>query len=140
MRGSVAWENESVNAEIALFWDRLKDRSGRFPPEAFCFVQEGLRFTVERLHGEKDPTVEGGRHVSGQELCLGLRDYALDQFGFLARTVLASWGVRRTEDFGHIVFAMVSADLMRKTDEDSLDDFQGVYDFDEAFAAEVESV
>lgn len=126
-----------MNAEIALLWDKLKGRAGRFPPEAFCFVQEGLRHTVERLHGEHEDEPEGSRHVSGQELCLGLRDFAIRQYGLLARTVLESWGIRRTEDFGRIVFAMVEAELMKKTDDDSLDDFQEVFEFDEAFSNEL---
>jgi uncharacterized repeat protein (TIGR04138 family) len=127
-----------VNAEIALFWDKLKSKAGRFPPEAFCFVQEGLRFTVDKLYEPQDAESEGGRHVSGQELCLGLRDFAIQQYGLLARTVLGSWGVNRTEDFGKLVFIMVQAELMKKTDEDSIEDFQGVYDFDEVFAQELE--
>lgn len=127
-----------MNGEIAYFWDTLKVHAGRFPPEAFCFVQEGLRHTVDTIHADKEPDAEGGRHVTGQELCLGLRDYAIEQYGFLARTVLATWNIQRTEDFGRVVFAMVEAGLMRKTAEDSLEDFQGVFDFDEAFAEAVE--
>lgn len=127
-----------MNAEIALFWDKLKGKAGRFPPEAFCFVQEGLRFTVDKLFENKDIETEAGRHVSGQELCLGLRDYAIQQYGLLARAVLASWGVTRTEDFGKLVFIMVEAELMKKTDEDSIEDFQGVFDFDEVFSLELE--
>jgi uncharacterized repeat protein (TIGR04138 family) len=73
------------------------------------------------------------RHISGQQLCLGLRDYAILQYGRLARTVLSSWGVRRTEDFGRIVFAMVEAGWMRKQDDDTIEDFENVFDFDEAF-------
>jgi uncharacterized repeat protein (TIGR04138 family) len=75
----------------------------------------------------------GKRHITGQQLCLGLRDYALLQYGRLARTVLSSWGVRRTEDFGRIVFAMVEAGWMRKQDDDTIEDFENVFDFDEAF-------
>lgn len=65
---------------------------------------------------------------------MGLRDYAIRQYGLLARTVLTHWNVRRTEDFGRIVFAMVQAGELRKSDDDSPGDFREVYDFDEAFA------
>lgn len=75
----------------------------------------------------------GGTHVSGQELCLGLRALAVEKYGLLARTVLHGWGVRSTEDFGKIVYAMVDAGLLRTSEDDSMEDFQGVYDFDEAF-------
>ena len=76
------------------------------------------------------------RHVSGQQLCLGLRDYAIKRYGMMAPAVLRSWNLRRTDDFGRIVFAMIEHGLMSKTAEDTLEDFQAVYDFDEAFARE----
>jgi len=69
--------------------------------------------------------------VSGQQLCLGLRDFAIKQYGLLAKTLLSRWNIKSTEDFGHIVYAMVDAGLMRKNDDDSLDDFRGVFDFDD---------
>lgn len=74
-----------------------------------------------------------GNHVSGQQLCLGLRSLAVEKYGLLARTVLNGWGVKSTEDFGKIVYAMVDAGLLRTSENDSMDDFRGVYEFDEAF-------
>ncbi|MEL7089230.1 MAG: Minf_1886 family protein, partial [Planctomycetota bacterium] len=73
------------------------------------------------------------RHVTGRILCEGLRDFALQQYGLLAGTVLRRWRVTRCEDFGRIVFAMVEAGMMHKTDEDSLEDFEGLFSFREAF-------
>jgi uncharacterized repeat protein (TIGR04138 family) len=76
------------------------------------------------------------RHVTGQQLCLGLRDYAIKRYGMMAPAVLRAWNLRRTDDFGRIVFAMIEHGLMSKTAEDTLDDFRAVYDFEEAFAQE----
>lgn len=121
-----------------LVWDRVRSRASGFPPEAFVFVQEGLRHTVEQLHGGDAADDDSSRHVSGQQLCMGLRDYAIKQFGLLARTVLNSWNIRRTEDFGRLVFILVESGIMRKSEEDSLDDFSGVYDFDETFGPELQ--
>jgi uncharacterized repeat protein (TIGR04138 family) len=105
-----------------------------FPPEAYQFVREGLAHTVQRQHGQPESLIEDdSRHVSGQQLCMGIRDYAIEQYGKLAGTVLRHWGLRKTDDFGRIVFAMVDAGLMRTTDEDRLEDFENVFDFDEAF-------
>ena len=73
------------------------------------------------------------RHVSGRELCWGLRDYALKRWGILARVVLESWNIKGTDDFGRIVFGFIDFDMMRSQDGDSLDDFKEVYDFIEAF-------
>jgi uncharacterized repeat protein (TIGR04138 family) len=128
-------------------------RETKYPLDAFHFVQRGLDFTVRRIHGEPpapppgaaaskgkgDPEVEvGNRHVSGHALCHGLRDFAIQEYGLLARTVLRRWHINCCEDFGKIVFAMVDANLMRKTDEDSIRDFVDVFDFNEAFAPGVQ--
>ena len=108
-------------------------REAPFSHEAFQFVREGLAHTVQSFHGDGATTTD--RHVSGPQLCIGLRDYAINTYGMLAKTVLSRWGIRATGDFGRIVFAMIDAGLMRKSDEDTLEDFQNVYDFEEAFAA-----
>ena len=52
----------------------------------------------------------------------------------LAPAVLQHWHIHRTEDFGRIVYAMIEGEALSKTPEDSIEDFAGVYDFDEAFS------
>jgi uncharacterized repeat protein (TIGR04138 family) len=105
---------------------------GVYSLDAFKFVQEGLSFAVQRVHGEgSDP--ETGRHISGQELCEGLREYALARWGLLAGTVLKRWGITATMDFGRIVFVMIEHGMLQKTDHDTIDDFRNVYDFRTAF-------
>ncbi|MFN0134334.1 MAG: Minf_1886 family protein [Phycisphaerales bacterium] len=126
-------------SEIKVDWKKMREAAGPYPPEAFQFVREGLAHTVGMIHGEGIPETptgpaSGEHHVSGKQLCNGLRDYALGRYGMLARTVLARWGIRRTEDFGRIVFGMIEVGIMRRSAEDSFDDFRGVFDFDEAFA------
>lgn len=74
------------------------------------------------------------QHVTGKQLCLGLKDYAMHQYGMLARTVLTHWNVRRTEDFGRIVFAMVDSGELRTSEGDSLEDFRSVFNFEDVFA------
>ncbi len=108
------------------------DEVGLYPMEAFDFVQQGLSYTVQKLHGEmKDEKVS--RHVTGRDLCDGLREFALMNWGLLARTVLGRWNVRKTIDFGRIVFAIVDHHYMQKTENDTLDDFRDVFDFKAAF-------
>ena len=118
-------------------WKQIREKAGPYPPQAYQFVREGLAHTVKMIHGDhaEGEGSDESRHVSGQQLCLGLKDFATRQYGLLARTVLSSWGVRKTEDFGRIVFAMVEAGWMRKQDDDTLTDFQDVYEFDEAFGS-----
>jgi uncharacterized repeat protein (TIGR04138 family) len=96
-----------------------------YPRAAVEFVQEALH------HAHTRSGREG--HVSGAELLEAFRLLALDQFGPLARTVLAEWGIRTTDDVGNIVFQSVEAGEMGKTDEDTADDFRSVYDFAVAF-------
>ena len=106
----------SVNdQQTESIWEKIKASAGEYPIEAFGFIQDGLRHTVERLADQEDRDPSEGRHVSGQELCLGLRDYALDQYGLLAGTVLEGWRIRTTEDFGRLVFALVDAGVLRKS-------------------------
>ena len=114
--------------------EEIVEEVGLYPIEAYDFVQQGLGYTVNKIHGKvKDPKVS--RHVGGRELCDGLREFALMKWGMMARTVLARWNVRRTHDFGRIVFALVDNGWMQKTDEDSVEDFRDVFDFKTAFEA-----
>lgn len=112
------------------------ERVGMFPVEAFEFVQEGLTWTIERVHGvaaEDVPRTDGSRHITGQQLCEGLRDLAFERWGYLARTVLRAWGILRTEDFGRIVYALIDAGILARSEEDSQNDFADVFDFASAF-------
>jgi len=113
----------------------------KYPIDAFLFVQRGLDHTVKHIHGESksQPQGETGtRHVTGDQLCYGIRDYAIEQYGLLAKPVLKRWHINHCEDFGHIVFALVEAGLMHKTDENSIEDFVGVFDFDETFSSKMQ--
>lgn len=105
----------------------------RYHLNAYRFIYEALEFTQAALG--RDPASEDpvGRHVTGRELLEGVRGYAAQEFGPLAAVVFRSWGVERTEDFGEIVFNLVEAELMGKTDTDTRADFADGYDFDKAF-------
>ena len=113
------------------------EADGRWPVEAFRFLQEGLEFTVRRVHGESamdepiqtDAAAAKGdpRHVTGPDLCRGLRRLALDRWGRLSPLVLNAWGVFNTRDFGEMVFVLVDNGFLQKTDNDRVDDFAGVY-------------
>ncbi len=106
----------------------------RFDRKAYDFVRLGLDQTVKEIR-KKDPSrgEKGGRHVSGPELLEGLRTYALDQFGPLTKTVLNAWGLKKTRDFGDIVFNLIEYNVFSKTDNDKPEDFDTGFGFDEAF-------
>ena len=114
---------------MSEFYDLVEEicrQDKRYKPDAYEFVLGGLGFTQKKLK----KTV----HVSGAQLACGLRDYAINQYGALASRVLAYWGINQTQDFGNIVFNLIEKKLLSKTKEDSLLDFDAVYDFNEAFA------
>lgn len=117
-------------------WTEALIGAGPYPIEAYDFVRDGLSYTTQQLFDDDDCCGREDQHVSGQELCLGLRDFAIDRYGLLSLAVLNSWNVWRTEDFGRIVYAMIDAGLMTGSNDDSPEDFRGVYNFSEAFAYE----
>ncbi len=115
---------------------RTTTQQQTYHPNAYQFVFQALRHSQERLSRDRSDHNTG--HVSGRELLFGARDLALDQFGLMTLPVFAKWGIRGTEDFGKIVFELIEAGEMRKTDDDHLEDFVNVYDFRTTFADEYE--
>jgi uncharacterized repeat protein (TIGR04138 family) len=110
----------------------LAEKHGRHPCEAFEFVLEALPHT-QRMFGKEanageEITVE--HHVTGRELLEGICDLARREFGLLAPTVFRQWGTTRTDDFGEIVFALIDAGVLHKTDQDRKEDFRGLFDMD----------
>lgn len=102
----------------------------RYPREAYVFLRLALNYTIKSLN---KPTRGPARHITGQELLEGIRRYTLQEFGPISRTVLAAWGITRTEDFGNLVFNLVRHGLLGKTDQDKIEDFANGYSFQEAF-------
>jgi uncharacterized repeat protein (TIGR04138 family) len=102
----------------------------RYPRDAYVFLREALDYTQKHLAKAARGQL---RHVTGQELLAGIRAYALQQFGPMTLTVFAEWGVHSGRDFGEMVFNLVDAGLLGKTEQDSRADFEGGYDFDDAF-------
>jgi uncharacterized repeat protein (TIGR04138 family) len=118
---------------------QLLRRDQRYRLEAYQFVREGLDFAQRVLgmgvsrplrRGQKPPP---DSHLTGQELSEALRQFALEQFGFMAKWVLNSWGIYATSDFGELVYNMIAVNLMRKSEADRREDFNDVFDFDEVF-------
>ncbi len=109
-------------------------RDRRFDAGAYLFVREALMFTA-RQQKKKAGTVAAPIecHVTGQQLLDGVRLYALDQYGPMVPTVFAHWRIGSCEDIGTIVFNLIEAKEFGKTESDSMADFRGGFDFEEAF-------
>ncbi len=84
---------------------------------------------VDRIGGPE----QMNRHVTGKQLCVAVRDLALTRWGMMARGVLESWNITRTQDIGEIIFALVENDWLQKQPTDTREDFCDVYTFREAF-------
>ena len=113
------------NPNIEDLLEPILTHDSRYTAEAYFFIRDALDHTVRQL--------ETPRHISGQELLGGIRKYALGEYGPVTKRVLCEWGITECIDFGHLVFNLVNAGLLGKTDEDSIADFSGGYDFAEAF-------
>jgi uncharacterized repeat protein (TIGR04138 family) len=120
-----------VNEIITL----IRKEDPRFDRLAYTFVRDGLEFAVKELKKRDAARAKVSRHVTGRELAEGLRHYALEQFGPLAKTVLNAWGLQETIHFGDIVYNFIEYNVFSKTDSDRREDFADVYAFDEAFEA-----
>ena len=105
---------------------KIRAAESHYHELAYLFVLESIEFLQTRL-----PT---RRHVTGAELAHGCREYALMQYGLMARQVLDHWGIRRTDDFGRIVFTLVEVGLLMTQPTDREDDFRAIYDFDLVFS------
>jgi uncharacterized repeat protein (TIGR04138 family) len=105
--------------------DRIRLRERRYDERAYLFVLAGLEFCQQRLTER--------RHITGQELAEGCRDLALERFGVMSKLVLEHWGIRSTTDIGNIVFALVELGMLLSQPNDSIADFEGVFDFNQAF-------
>jgi uncharacterized repeat protein (TIGR04138 family) len=110
--------------------DKMVEQKPRYRRDAYLFLREALEFTQKTISKANKNQV---RHITGSELLNGIREYALALYGPMTITVLEEWGINSTEDFGHMVFLMVENNLLRKTEQDSLEDFKKGYSFDEAF-------
>lgn len=110
--------------------EQMLVKDARYHRDAYFFVKDALDHTQKVVNKSAQGRL---RHVSGQELLGGIREYALSQFGPMVLTVFEEWGIRSCEDFGEIVFNMVEHKLLAKTDQDSREDFKGGYDFEEVF-------
>ena len=105
--------------------EKIVDQYPRYKAEAYAFVMIVIDDIQESL--------EVRRHISGEVLLNGLKEYASSKYGPMAKEVLNSWGVYTTEDIGNIVFMMVKFGILDKTEEDSIEDFKEGFNFTTVF-------
>ena len=105
----------------------------RYDPRAYEFLFAALRRTQRNLgRAAAQGSTDERAHITGRELLEGIREFALEQFGLMSRTVFHCWSIHSTEDFGRMVFDRIERGEMSKTDGDQLSDFSDVFAFEEA--------
>ena len=113
---------------------QLLEQDQRYRLEAYRFVREALQYAQDVMQMPSEPEASGNRrHLTGQQLCEAIREFAREQYGYMAKLVFNSWGVHSTGDFGEIVYNLIRIKEMKKSKTDKRSDFDNVYDFDEAF-------
>lgn len=117
--------SDDVTLEQAF--QRIGQRDARYHERGYLFVLAALEYAQARLPAR--------RHLSGAELAWACRDFAWEQFGLLAPTVLGHWGIASTEDLGAIVFTLIDVGLLARQPSDKPEDFDAVYAFAEVFRA-----
>lgn len=109
----------------------IRKEDSRYARGAYYFLRQALDYSLKELHRKGE--LRDNHHLSGQQLLEGIRLYAIEQYGPMARSVLEHWGISHCRDFGNIVFNLVECRVLGKTDQDSPEDFDGGYDFQQAF-------
>lgn len=109
-------------------FQRIRALDGRYHERAYWFVLAALEYS------QRKAGVRG--HIAGGDLARACRDYALEQFGLVARTVLSHWGIENTADIGRIVYVLIDVGLLIRQPADRIEDFEGVFDFHKAFEGE----
>jgi uncharacterized repeat protein (TIGR04138 family) len=108
----------------------------RYAYEAYEFVCDAVSYTQEMLgrspREEDDPDAD--YHVSGEELVRGACELAVLEFGMMAPVVFRQWGIRKTDDLGNIVFNLIRAERLSKSDRDGPEDFHDLFDLNKALA------
>lgn len=135
-----------MHDEFSMF--DIIEKDPRYPIEAYHFVREALAYASDNMEldlqeferfsddGTDGPVVE--RHFTGQQLCESIRRYAINQFGYMAKVVLRTWNIHTTSSFGDLVYNMIDAEIMKKSEQDQRKDFDDVYEFDNVFQTELE--
>ncbi len=121
---------------------QLAREDARYACEAYEFVCDAVTYTQDQLgrggHTNPDEPIREEHHVSGAELVKGACALAVREFGMMAPLVFRQWGLEKTDDFGELVFKLIEADKLSKSDRDEVQDFQNLFDLHQALVEQFE--
>jgi uncharacterized repeat protein (TIGR04138 family) len=115
---------------------KICEEDKTFPPMAYCFVRDSVHKALDNIAKTKREigfNNEEPPDIKGADLCRFFRDTLITRFGPCAIDVLDTWNIKQTSDFGKIIYKLISVEILGKSENDSIEDFDDVYDFTEEF-------
>ncbi len=111
--------------------ERMVQKDAHFKKEAYYFLNEALSKAMQKAKTKSK--LSGPGHVNAASLSLAFQELALERYGGLSKYVLNHWGIHCSEDIGGLVYKLVEDGIWSKTEEDSIQDFKNLIDFDAVF-------
>lgn len=112
--------------------DAISSKQESYDSGAYYFLKDVLDFTVRRAMESNDGK---HRHVAASELLIGFRDFAIQEFGPMASTMMTEWGVTTCSDIGSMVFQLIEEGVFGKQDSDTREDFSEIFPLIESLEA-----
>ena len=115
---------------------KICEEDDTFPPMAYCFVRDSVHKALDNIAKAKRLNAfadDDPPDIKGADLCRFFRDTLINRFGPSAIDVLDTWNIKRTSDFGKIIYKLISVEILGKSENDSIEDFDDVFDFTEEF-------
>jgi uncharacterized repeat protein (TIGR04138 family) len=114
-----------MNQDFYHIVSQIHKEDPRYHPDAYEFVMEALNFAQKKFKESK--------HINGRQFLEGIKGLLLKKFGPLTIPVLDYWGIKKTEDFGNIVFNLEQYKVIARDEDDQYETFKDVYDFHKVF-------
>ncbi|MBE6384424.1 MAG: hypothetical protein E7048_02030 [Lentisphaerae bacterium] len=121
----------NISPEIEQATKELRLSYPNYTTASFQFVSKAVTYTIDKLSTH--------RHISALELLEGIREYAFLEYGVVAPQVLCSFGLCSARNVGEVVYLLISVGLLSASPDDSLEDFNVNFSWDEQLPAAPES-
>ena len=116
---------------------KICEEDDTFPPMAYCFVRDSVHKALDNIVKARRQIAFADDNeppdIKGADLCRFFRDTLINRFGPSAIDVLDTWNIKKTSDFGKIIYKLISVEILGKSENDSIEDFDDVFDFTEEF-------
>ena len=116
------------NSQLASLITKVAEKSP-YPKEAYSFTLEALMYAS---------SASKGQHLQPSEVCDYIIQCATEKFGMLAKTVFLQWATDSSKDFGLIIFDLIECGVLEKNEDESVNDFSGLFLSKNAFTNDIE--